>query len=124
MFCPEDGTLIEPPATPNGSVLLQYPPCSGCGTIWRYVGTSLEGVRYEVVRETPTPESLLGLVPTLQAVGLPVITECPIHPGSDHDPFDCPTMEENYEGCPYCGQAEHTKGSCLEPADFEKGEPC
>ncbi len=36
------------------------------------------------------PELEVDLIPTLQAIGLPVVTECPVHPGSDHDPFDCP----------------------------------
>lgn len=60
-----------------------YHPCSECGTSWHYDG---ESGTYNVEERKEEIE----LIPMLQAIGLHVITECPVHPGSDHDPFDCP----------------------------------
>ncbi len=34
-------------------------------------------------------DDLAELVPTLTGLGFQVVTDCPVHPGADHDPFDC-----------------------------------
>ena len=118
MFCPEDGTLI-PPDRYDGDTT-HYSPCTECSAAWVYDGAAGS---YAVDRFAGTPG--LELIPTLQAVGLNIITECPVHPGSDHDLFDCPPDDgpvgyvvEPEPSCSYCGQY-HIEGSCLEPADFE-----
>lgn len=39
MFCPEDGTQIDPRIDVERSTTdVQYPPCEECGTAWRYFG--------------------------------------------------------------------------------------
>ena len=96
MFCPEDGTEVPGWSLSSGA---WYHPCPQCGTAWHY---DVGGGVYRVEAVKP-----LELIPTLQALGLDLIF---------------PSEPET--GCPYCGQSGHTKGSCLEPADFEKGEPC
>jgi len=49
MFCPEDGTRIEPYAPSALGSAQPYPPCGTCGT--RYVYLSELG-RYEVAKGT------------------------------------------------------------------------
>ncbi|KKL23036.1 hypothetical protein LCGC14_2429440 [marine sediment metagenome] len=95
MFCPEDGTKVEPINIPSiyKTSIVVYNTCPKCGTKWLYDGE--EGT-YSVAR----------------------------YEGEDDQARLAPTMEENYEGCSYCGQRNHTTGSCLEPADFGEGEPC
>ena len=45
MFCPEDGTKVEPYAWGEPGSVQPYPPCGTCGT--RYVYDATNG-RYEV----------------------------------------------------------------------------
>jgi hypothetical protein len=67
----------------KGSAMLLHEFADECDTIadaWEHVPQDLN-----------VPE----LVETLGAVGLHVVTKCPVHPDSDHDPFDCPPEEED-----------------------------
>ncbi len=54
MFCPEDGTKIEPYTPQRTLTYVPYPPCGTCGVRWVYNGA--DG-RYEVA-EGPTWKDL------------------------------------------------------------------
>ncbi|KKK57149.1 hypothetical protein LCGC14_3057420 [marine sediment metagenome] len=51
-------------------------------------GVKGEEIRALWERNEQPPE--LDLVSTLEAVGLHVETDCPMHPDADHAPFECP----------------------------------